>query len=70
MPVSHDDAITAQALLDILEQRASRVKHAAIPDTDPPKALCGTRITGTPAGPAGAKCVVCLDLAARNHTAR
>jgi hypothetical protein len=47
-----------------------RLKHAAIPGSDPPLALCGARIGRAPAGPAGEKCVVCLDLAQRRFIGR
>jgi hypothetical protein len=47
-----------------------RLKHAAVPGSDPPRAICGARIGHSPAGPAGEKCVVCLDLVQRGFVGR
>jgi hypothetical protein len=65
-----DHAITQLLLHAVRQSRTPPLRHAAIPDSDPPVALCGTRIKGQPSGPAGERCAVCLDLTQRNWGAR
>jgi hypothetical protein len=49
--------------------RRFRIAHAEDP-AQPGRALCGTKLTGTPTSAAAERCVVCQDLARRSFFGR
>ena len=49
--------------------RRPRIKHADNPDA-PGTALCGAKLSATPASAAGERCIVCRDLARRSYFIR
>lgn len=46
-----------------------RIAHAEDP-TQPGRALCGRKLSGTPTSAAAERCVVCLDLTRRSFVGR